>query len=96
MIMHVKKAANGGFILLLKAINAQLNNPVTTAASTKTDIKGEKSRTSRKHEMRNSARKNHRIMFGGELFSILPPILRDGVGGSSGCKELCLQTNFSV
>jgi hypothetical protein len=48
--------------------------PVTTAARTITDIKGQKSQPSKKADTRKRARKNHKIILGEVLSCIIPQI----------------------
>jgi hypothetical protein len=48
--------------------------PVTTAARTMIDIKGQKSQPSMKADTRKRARKNHKIILGEVLSRIIPQI----------------------
>jgi len=71
---QVNSDAKEELIFLFKKSYIGLKMPVTTAARTITDIKGQKSQPRKKAEMRKRAKKNHKIISWEFLSGIGHPI----------------------
>jgi len=61
-IQQVKKDAQDALIFLFKKAYIGLKMPVKTAARIIMEMKGHRSRPSKKMDIRKSAKKNHRIL----------------------------------
>jgi hypothetical protein len=62
MSKQVSREEKTGLSLRFKRRYTGLKSPVTTAARTITDKKGQRSQPSKKQETRNKARKNHKMI----------------------------------
>jgi hypothetical protein len=62
MSKQVSKEENTELSLRFKSRYTGLKRPVTTAARTITDKKGQRSQPSKKQETRNKAKKNHKMI----------------------------------
>ena len=73
MIRQVSNEESIELSLRFRYRKTGLKIPVITAARTITDIKGQRSQPNKKQEIRNRAKKNHKIMSRGVELLKVPP-----------------------
>jgi hypothetical protein len=74
---QISSDAKREFIFLFKKLYSGLKIPLTTAAKTITDIKGQKSQPRKKADNRKRAKKNHKIILWEVLSGIGHPIKKN-------------------